>query len=506
MSTYGKLQIVQGTYSGECTSEYDLVQNQAVVPEIRDFLEYVNGRTMTTLLTNPGSITPYGIVNTEKVKLPDVETSANYSGKGIGTNAYQFRVMGRIEKAAVILSQQGSSGTDGTFTLKMMDTHLTKGKVVMFYGGRYVATVMSQPRAAGGGYLYDFQNPNGETFVYATHVAPQPTAQKTCFGGWTSFGEKSLKGYGESKFPDMFVNHMTIQRNTVSITGDAASRVLWYKFTDATGGSPGKGWVYEEYAQQRAKFTIENERQKWFGVSNMKNTDGSLRTTPTQFDPETGMPITTGDGVELQIAGGNVVYGSGVTGQPTIDDYSDLMSTMKQKGNMVTAYTFYGITGTAGFNNFQREATTLLGNQNVQLMQNVTPDGKPGGTDLSAGYQFSRVNIDGNTLIICQHPLFDDPLAFPARGSDGKLIMSGTIFMLNFGNLNGATGGRNIEILHKAANGVSRALVEARLNGMTGAPGTIISQEDAMSNALLRQDMINVYDSDTCGIIIPSTT
>ena len=42
---------------------------------------------------------------------------------GIGTDAYQFRIMGRIEKPAVILSQVGSTQADGSFTLKMQDTH-----------------------------------------------------------------------------------------------------------------------------------------------------------------------------------------------------------------------------------------------------------------------------------------------------------------------------------------------------------------------------------------------
>lgn len=498
----GKIQVYAGSYSPECTSEYDLVQNQAVIPEIRDMLDYVQGRQMITLITN-GSVSPYGIVDTKKqVALPGVETSGRYEGKAIGSNAYQFRVIGRIEQPSVILSQVGVSGADGSFSLKMADRHLNKGEVVLFYGGRFVATVMSQPRGAAGGYIYDFQSPDATVFVYATHVGAQ-NGTKTCFGGWTSFGEKSLKGYGETKFPDMFVNHMTIQRNSVSITGDAASRILWYKFTDATGGNPGKGWMYEELSQQRAKFSIKNERAKIFGVSTMKNADGTLRATPTQFDPETGMPIIAGDGIEEQIAAGNVVYGSGVTGQPTIDNYSDLMAKLKQNGNLVSGYTFYGITGTVGFNNFQTVAVDHLGNQNVQLFQSVTPDNKPGGTEISAGYTFLKINLNGDTFIIAQHPMFDDPLAFPERGGDGKLIMSGTVMVLNFGDQNGSTG-KNIEILHKAANGVSRAMVEATLNGMTGATGTIISQEDAMTHAILRQDMVNVYDSNTCGMLIPS--
>lgn len=501
MAIRGKIQTVLGTYGPECIAENDLIQNQAVVPEIRDMLDYVQGRQMVTLITN-GSVKPYGIDLKQDVKLPMVETSSNYAGKGIGANAYNFRIMGRIEQPSVILSQVGASGTDGTFSLKMGDRRLNKGSVVLFYGGRYTAVVMSQPRMSAGGYIYDFQNGSNEVFNYATVVATQP-GLRTCFAGWTSFGEKSLKGYGETKFPDMFTNHMTIQRNSVSITGDAASRVLWYKFTDETGKEKGKGWMYEEVSQQRAKFSIQNERQKLFGVSNMKNADGSLKSVSNQIDPETGLPITAGDGIEMQIANGNVVYGSGVTGQATIDDLSDLMSTMKLNGNMVSGYTFYYITGTIGYNNFQKIAVDLLGSQNVQLMQSVEPDGKPGSSTIAAGYTFNKISLNGDTLIVAQHPMFDDALAFPERGGDGKLIMSGTGFLLNFGGMNGVDG-KNIEILHKEANGINRAFVEATLTGMTGAAGTIISQEDAMTHAILRQDMINVYDSNTCGVLYPT--
>ncbi len=41
--------------------------------------------------------------------------------------------------------------------------------------------------------------------------------------------------------PIRYVNHTTIQRKTVTITGSAMSRVVWYNFSDND-----KGWKYEE--------------------------------------------------------------------------------------------------------------------------------------------------------------------------------------------------------------------------------------------------------------------
>lgn len=493
-SNRGRITITTGQFTDECTATNDLIANQAVFPQIREMLEYANRRALTTLLVS-GVVTPYGINNEEKTKIPEVTKK----GTGIGNNAYQFRVQGRIEKPAVILSQVGTTASDGSFTLKMADRHLNKGEVVFFHGNRFAATVMSQPRGnPSSGYLYDFQSPSGDLFVWATHVAPQ-SGTKTCFGGYTSYGEKSLKGYGSSKFPDMFVNHMTIQRETVSITGDAAATVLWYSYT-AADGKTSKGWMLEEVSQLQAKMVIKDERAKWFGVSTMKNSDGSLRAESRQVDPETGMPIIAGDGFEEQISGGNVAYGSGVNGNPTIDDYADMMATLEVQSDRVSGLLFVGVTGTYGYKNFQQEAVNLAGNQNIQFMDNITQDGKAGGAAVSVGYNFTKVNMNGNTLIMVKHPMFDDNYMFTERNANGELKMSNTVFIMNLGE--GAN--KNMEILHKAANGISRAKVEAKLNGLTGAGETTLTEEDAMKFAVLKQDMLVVYNTQTCGVIYPS--
>lgn len=491
----GPISISTGTFSNECTSQYDLIRNQAAFPQIRPMIDFVQRRQMTTLFTS-GAVTPYGINYKKPTKIPNVETK----GKGIGADAYQFRIMGRIENTAPILGQVGTSGADGSFTLNMQDTTLNKGDNVTFYGGRKVARVMNGPRPNGGGYLYDFQTPSKEVFDYSTWVAPQ-SGTKFCFAGWTTFGEQSIRGYGYSKFPDMFINHMTIQRQSISITGDANTQVLWLNYM-GTDGVEGKGWMFQDVAQLKAKMAIQNERAKIFGVSTMKNADGTLATTSNLIDPETGRPIIQGDGIEEQIAGGNVVYGSGVNGQPIIDDYLDVMKTLQLKGDMVDGYIWLFVTGTVGFFNFQTQAIAHLGNQNVQVMLPVNNDGTTGGAEINAGYTFVKINYAGNTIICCQHPLFDDPLMASEIGADGNSILSGTIFVLP---INQNEANQNMEVLHKAAFGIDRSMVEATLNGMTGAPEAIITQEDAKTFAVLKQDMLNIYNTQICAVIYPST-
>ncbi len=52
--------------------------------------------------------------------------------------------------------------------------------------------------------------------------------------------------------PSLYLNHMTIQRRTVSITGNGQSEVLWYNFDNCPN------WpAYKEYM-------TEQERKIWF--------------------------------------------------------------------------------------------------------------------------------------------------------------------------------------------------------------------------------------------------
>src|SRR4051812_34900429 len=117
----GQIQIVRGTYGPECTAQNDLITNSASFPVIREMMDYVQRRQLFTLLTS-GAVTPYGIDPSAKTRIPNVDTKA--TGRGIGSDAYQFRIMGDIEQYYTILGQVGSSGSNGTFTLKIMESGL----------------------------------------------------------------------------------------------------------------------------------------------------------------------------------------------------------------------------------------------------------------------------------------------------------------------------------------------------------------------------------------------
>ena len=481
----GQTNLVRGTFSADCTLESDLIRNQQKFPAIRQMLERVDQRQLTTLLTS-GAVGPYGIDINKPTKFGKIK-----EGQAIGDSSLRFNVMGRIQKSSTIFSQVGSSGTDGTFQLIMKDNYIYKGQMVAFYGNRYSAMTMGEPSKVASGWLYSFQHPQKENFVWGTHVAAQQSGTFTCFPSTTGYGEKSTKGYGRDQFPDTFIVDTTIQRKTVSISGDAATDVLWYEYMSSNG--PVKGWKFEKVRQAEGQWAMENEYAKIFGISTMKNSDGSRAGVANLIDNETGNGIIMGDGIEEQISGGNEIYGSGVNGEATEDDFIDVMKLLtKQSSTSTTGVNIIFMTGIDGYYNAQRKMARFVAAQNAQLLQSVV-----GGAEIEVGYHIMKMNFAGSSVSFVQHPLFDDELRFPERGNDGQLIMSSTYIGGDLGSFMDS----NIEIIPKGAYGINRSNVTATINGMTGLPGDAITEEDAWKMAMLKQDLVVIYNTKKWAII-----
>jgi hypothetical protein len=479
-----KIQIVQGTFDETCTVQSNLTENQAKFPAIRDVIAYTETRMLSTMIVA-------GATDKSVAKLkPKIGTIP--SDKLIGDNAYRYPVQGRIQKSSTIVNQVGSSGSDGSFTLTMSDNYLVPGMVAIFNGNNLQARVMSQPTGGPGGYVYNFQTNDGTVFSWTTHVSGQ-AGTKTCFGSWTSYSERSLRGYGRSHYPDMFINHLGIQRKTIAISGSAATNVLWVHYNGT------KGWFFEKERQAKLQFLIEDEVKKWFEKSTMKDSSGNLLTRSRQIDPETQEEIVCGDGIIPQIEGGNEAYGSSATGDATIDDIKDMMSTLSKKSNSVMGKKWYIVTGTDGHDTLQSLFEAKASNT-FNITMNKEGSAVIGGPEVEVGYNFTTYNVNGDQVVICKHPLFDDEERFTERGSDGKLLMSSKMIFLDMGADEG--GKSNIEILGKGAYGINRTMVSAYLNGMTGMnKGQVVTSVDGIEFDMLKEDGVFIYNTRSCGII-----
>lgn len=482
MSTYaGKIQVKAGTVTDTYIRESDLIANQAQYPEIREMLEYVDQRSLATLLVS-GVVKPFGLDGSVSTDFAPIS-----KGKDIGNSGYQFDVMGRIQKNSIINSQIGATAADGTFQLSLADNVIDPGMNVFFYGQEFQARCQSRPTGSAGNYIYTFKPVDGSTFVYATHVTPQPGA-KTCMGGYTSYGAGSKRGYSHSYFPDRFINHMTTQRKTVKIDGDTASDKVWLS-TVTSANVLVKGWMEKAILQSLAQSVIEDEVAKWKGVSSMKNSTGGLAVIPNAYDDEAQSALIQGDGVLEQLAGGNEMFGSGFNGMPTADDYTDMIKKLELHSNSAQGVNIVAITDTEGYANAQKVCINLAGNQNTNITQMVTQTDAVGGAKVAVGFNYAKFNINGSSITWIKHPKFDDRNIFPTPG---------LVVFLNLGE----GSNKNVEILNKGGNGLSRGTVDAKINGLTGdksVPTT--SEEDAMLYCTLKQDLLMVYNSSSCGVL-----
>lgn len=493
-SLKGKIQMSEGKWDLSCTVENDLAQNDIARPEISDLLSYTEKRMLTTLIVS-GATEGWEAAryrNDIKTKIGTIP-----SDKMIGRNGYEYRLQGRIQRPSVIVGQTGVSGADGTFTLLMRDQYLTHGDNCEFHGEMFTARVEQPLTGSAGNYRAEFKSVDGTVFDYSTHVAPQ-IGEKTTFPGFSSASEKSITGYDRTEYPDLFINHTTIQRKSKSMSGSASATVLWITFNGE------KGWMFQALRQMRTRFGLQDEHAKIWGKSNMKSDTGTLLPEPRHIDRVTGLPVVQGDGIWEQIAGKNDAYTSGINGRPTYDDFRDIMTRLKEKAPMTEGNIWYFLTGAEGMSNAQE----VLGDRaRTNLTVNIegSASGSPiGGKKMAVGHNWNQLNIDGNTAIFIEHPLMGDRKRWTEKAIDGQLIMGSSYLILCTYELDNGTN--NLEILGRGAYGNNRTMVMGKISGLTGAikgmgGGTMVTAVDADEYHILKEDGIFNYDTNCEGIL-----
>lgn len=491
------LQIVttQRKWDTTCTKSSNLTENQISRPEIRDIIMYAEPRMLSTLIAAGVESSWQTVGTVAKTKIGVIPKD-----KLIGSNAYIYEVMTRIQRNTEILGQVGSSGADGTFRLRLKDNIFYPGMNTQFHNDSFSARCMSvgvPSTTAGGGWVFEFKTNNGHVFDYSLDVAPQP-GTKTCFGGNTSYEEGSKRGYSYSFFGDKYVNHLTTQRKSIGMTGDALTDVTWVMYNGE------KGWFFTKEARLRLQMMMEDEHAKWHGRSTMRDEDGNLLSKSNQLDPETGNEVIAGDGVIPQIEDGNVAWGSGDEGMASFDDFVDMIKLLRKYSNTVyqpgVVQKFYVVTGPNGYANAQNVLMRFwLSNQNGSHMVQGQSLG-----EVEVGGDFNTMRWLGTKLTFVEHPMFGDEQRYSAKSRTGDPLMSGTYIFLDANK--DQNGRNNIEILGKGAYGINRTNVSGYINGMTGYNHQMTTPVDALEYHTLKQDGIFIYNIKSCGIIKQTPT
>lgn len=490
----GQIVVRKGRFMPEtCTTEMSLNESNLLQPEMRTYIEKTSQRFLAAILTNPSAING-GMGSDYWV---DKNASARQNGidpvqseKGIGSSSFRFSVQGKLEKPSQIIRQQGASGADGSFTLLMRDQVLFKNHVVRFPSGYTALVVSSGQGSTSSGFAYNFRSMNGTQFVYSTHTVGIPQ----CFPIHTAYSEGSIKSDSRWVTPSTFINNMTIQRKTVSLTGSADSSVEIHEYADGGGQI---GWMYTILKQQRNIFAAERERAAWWGVSSMKNSDGSLSAeSKLGLDSDTNNQVVTGDGFEEQVSGTNTFVGAGTNGEATFDQLVTIKNAILNGSNAYDAIKLVCVTGMDGIATARAISGQYNAANNVRLTYDISKGGQYG-PSVDAGVNYQTIYIDGSPILFVVHPMLDNVDMFPAMGNDGKLLSSSNMYF--FGSTNSSEP--IMEVLCKEANGLKRDFIESKLVGLTGAGGTVVTEADKNTFAMLSETMFNVYNANLCAIL-----
>jgi hypothetical protein len=500
-----KIKIYHGSVSEGDAQEYHLVQNHLLDPtaNIDRVIMYAEQRHLMTLLTSgardsrytaPGWTPKNGDAITTHIQpIPQAEM--------VSSNAWSYKIMGRIQKSvevlgsAIVGTQLNSSSIKGcVFSLYLKDNYLTPGMNAVFYNGEH-ARVMKRPIGYSDRYLYTFETYPGKDFSWNTWIGTQ-VGRKSIFGGYTTFGERSRRGYGMFHYPDRFIQHTTKQRKSISLSGDVnANEVIWYELDNK------KGFVYEAEAQMRAQFLLEDEYRLWWGESTMRDQYGNLLTRACMQDEE-GNDIVAGDGFIPQIKGANDMDSSNADGTFTYDDLRDMVKQLKKKKNRISGNTYICVTGADGMANAHDVCSGRYA-AGTPIVQVVQQNDQAGGAEPVTGYNFKRLNIAGEQIIFCENPMMDDEQKFPRRLSNGALASSNTVYFLDMDTDD--RGRMNVEIRARGRAGVNRNIVYLWENGMTGE-GTAQNPVDAKAFHMLKETLLAVYNTRSCGILKPAAT
>jgi len=500
-----KIKITQGKVSQGDANEYHLVSNHLIDPtkNIDKVIMYAEQRHLMTLLTSGARSARYTAPGILPTKGETVKTHIKEipNGEMVNGNSWSYKIMGRIQKSSEIVGTAavgtptvGTSTKGGTFKIYLKDDYQTIGMNCVFFNGKQ-ARVMSRPTGYAGKFLYSFECFAGQSFDWATWVG-SGSGRKTVFGGYTSFGERSRRGYGNFHYPDRYIQHTTKQRKTISLSGDVnANEVYWYEVNN------GKGFVYEAEAQTRAQFLLEDEYRLWWGESTMRDQYGNLLARASMQD-EYGEDIVAGDGWVQQIKGANDLDASGVAGDATYDDFSDMTKAIKKKKNRISGNRIIVVTGADGMANAHEVASSRF-SSSQPLVQIQSQSKEAGGAEPVVGFNFKVLNIAGEQITFVENPMMDDEEKFPAKLSNGNLKMSSTYYFMDLDP--DTSGKRNVEIRVRGRSGVNRNMVYLWENGMTGE-GTPTNPIDAKAFHMLKENLLAVYNTKTCGILGPPAT
>lgn len=471
--------VYTGTYGKDTTDETALVTNLLKYPEIgKKLIQQYPRFSLTYLLEAAGR---------------------NAAEKIIGDYSFEWKMMGRYRKPAILDATFTGAAAGSTFTCTfdhatsdgIHGDNLNVNDIVRFAdGSTAMVTDAGTPTAT--------QNVVTFRAIDATTTAGTNSAIGDIVGViGNAFNQGSLASeVGQNyAYPDTYKNWLTLSRKKTKIMGTDLTDVTWIE------SNGHRLWYFTKEQQMTDQFMYELECQRWYGkksvgtAANAADYPGDSGIgAPSAFTA--GLPIM-GDGLLAQIDSSNqATYTAGALTEEDIVNFIGTLSknALSAEGNVWTVFT-----GTQGRIDFHRAMKDLL----VTLGSGTPVFAGKGGGDVALGANFTEYNILGNKMILAYCPVFDDPnlhnsisSTFDTSNESGKMVF------VDMGMQNGVS---NVELIAKGAEGFNRSFVKKYVPGMVNPYDynsmMAANGDDFFECQILSESGIILRNPLSCGIL-----
>lgn len=344
----------------------------------------------------------------------------------------------------------------------------------------------------GSGFRYTFQLITNNRADYVD-VSELTYGNKLSMIGLPAVSESNSMGNESNKaFPGKMKNQITIMRKSKRIAGNYANKTVEVQFN--VGGKLTNYWAPFEEWQFELEVKEMAEEAYWFYRYN-RAADGTIMNT----DPDNGLPIPYGAGVEYQIPHRDTY--SKLTVQRLKNTVGDIFYGATDQENMVvTLYTGYGgmeefhdaiMAESGGF------ATLLSGAAATEFV-------KRAGGGLSFGAYFKVYeHVDGHMIVLKHLNLLDKGGRAdnaPKHPVSGRPITSYDMYYIDQSTYDGV---RNVQMVTQKGRGMIRGI----LKGMAPVPdhfkwngnsNSIATERDESSLHLMMAKGIKINRNTHC--------
>jgi len=459
------MRIFKGKVNAEVTESNSLVANMIKEPALSKVLVRLYPQYGLTYLTE-------GLGRIAK----DVQ---------VGNREYRWKVIGRLTEPSTctgIFSPATNIGQNqSVFKVVFYENYIHPYDVVRFKDGTQ-AIAISGPKPVAGGYEYEFRL---QTDDPTQTLNPANLANGELAGVIGSvFPEGSEKGYSIERYPDEYVNYLTIMRMGKTITGDALTDIIWLE------NNGQKLWFYEAQQQLMDLFMYRRELMYWYGRRTI-DANGNINITDNL-----GRVLLSGDGLLAQIEPSNIdTYSGQLTDTVLLDFMTQLAYNNGNRENI--KWVVY--TGTAGMRAFYEAMKNYL-TQTGSVFYDYDA-----GMEIELGLNFKTFHALGHTITVVRNPIFDDPTIHhdidPATGYPKES------YRMVFVDWSVQAGGQaNVEIAVKGADRMNRGFIVKYIPGMMDPfnPNSVnaATSFDGFTIELLSESGIVVRNPLACGMLI----